>query len=166
MIDGLGHGFYAHEAAQRAVESFKLNPYGTIEECLARIHLSLKSTRGAAGSLLEIIYETGEIQYAGVGNVSAAIISPGTNHNLVSLPGILGAEVRKISRFSYRSMIMSDPVTHVIMTTDGINTKWDISSYPGLLYKDPAIIASVIYRDFHRKNDDCLVLVIRKNMEV
>ncbi len=164
LVDGLGHGLYAHEAADRAVDIFSAAD-GPLEDVLMRMHAALRSTRGAAASILEIAHESGEIRFAGVGNVSGSLLTPGTRHNLVSLPGTLGVELRKVTVFSYPSDILQNQTTYAIMVTDGIGTKWDINAYPGIFHKDPTILASLIYRDFHRKNDDCSVLVIHGNSQ-
>ena len=46
------------------------------------------------------------------------------------------------------------------MHSDGISSKWRVSTYPGLMTAHPALLAGVIYRDFSRTNDDATVLVL------
>jgi len=36
-----------------------------------------------------------------------------------------------------------------------------LEQYPGLASRHPALMAAVLYRDFHRQNDDATVLVSR-----
>jgi hypothetical protein len=47
------------------------------------------------------------------------------------------------------------------MATDGISATWDIASYPGLLGKNPQLLAGVLLRDYGRTSDDATVLVAR-----
>jgi hypothetical protein len=47
------------------------------------------------------------------------------------------------------------------MHSDGIATQWDLGRYPGLLARDPSLIAGVLYRDFLRGRDDATVVVLK-----
>ena len=46
------------------------------------------------------------------------------------------------------------------MHSDGISTHWDPGQYPGLIARHPAVIATVLFRDFGRGNDDATVVVL------
>ena len=50
----------------------------------------------------------------------------------------------------------------LVMHSDGIGTRWDLMQYPGLLIKDPSLIAGVLYRDFARPHDDVTVVVLKE----
>jgi len=47
------------------------------------------------------------------------------------------------------------------MHSDGLQSRWDLSRYPGLLSRHPALIAGVLLRDFRRERDDASVLVLK-----
>ncbi len=49
------------------------------------------------------------------------------------------------------------------MHSDGLQTRWNLSTYPGLSRKHPTLIAAVLYRDYSRKRDDVTVVVLRQN---
>jgi hypothetical protein len=40
--------------------------------------------------------------------------------------------------------------------------QWDLKSYPGLVERDPALIAAVLLRDFIRGGDDVTVVVVKE----
>ena len=48
------------------------------------------------------------------------------------------------------------------MHSDGLSTKLYITAYPGLLGRDPSLIAGVLYRDYARGHDDVTVLVAKQ----
>ena len=48
-----------------------------------------------------------------------------------------------------------------MMCSDGINTHWNVNSYPGLASRDPSLIATMLYRDFTRGRDDTTVMVLK-----
>jgi hypothetical protein len=47
------------------------------------------------------------------------------------------------------------------MHSDGVQTRWDLGAYSGLLAKHPAIIGGALLRDFRRQRDDASVIVIK-----
>ena len=49
----------------------------------------------------------------------------------------------------------------VVLHSDGLKSRWDLSLYPGLSVRHPALIAAVLYRDFARDHDDVTVFVVR-----
>jgi len=49
----------------------------------------------------------------------------------------------------------------LVLHSDGIKTRWDLSKYPSLHRHDVSIIAAVIYKDNSRHSDDSLVVVVR-----
>ena len=59
----------------------------------------------------------------------------------------------------FRAEWNSDSV--LIMHSDGLQTKWDLSSYSGLLSRHPALIGGTLLRDFRRKRDDASILVLK-----
>lgn len=157
MADGLGHGPAAAEAAQEAVRVFQAAPHLPPERILSDIHNALVKTRGAAVSVAEILHKKAVLNYAGAGNIAAAISSGGKTKNLVSMNGTVGHTVAKFQQFSYPWE--NDPL--FIMHSDGIATRWSVEQYPGLGTRHPALLAGVLFRDFLRKRDDATVLVSR-----
>lgn len=158
VVDGLGHGQFAEEAAQEAVRIFRQFCSAKVMEILERMHGVLRSTRGAAVALARINLQQQKLIFTGVGNISAAVTSNGSSRSMVSLNGTVGHEMRKVQEFSYPWA--EDSL--LIMHSDGLGTRWDLGSYPGLGRRSPGVIAGVLYRDFSRHRDDVTVLVTRQ----
>lgn len=157
MVDGLGHGLHAAEAAEEAVNIFQKYAAEPPREILARMHDSLKKTRGAAGVVAEIRPLSGTLTFAGVGNISAVVISKALSRNLISHNGTLGHVISRIQEFKVewpRDAIL-------IMHSDGLQTRWDLTQYPGLMARNPALIAGILFRDFRRERDDAGVVVVK-----
>jgi anti-sigma regulatory factor (Ser/Thr protein kinase) len=158
-VDGLGHGPQAAEAADEAVRTFREHGGEAPGNMITRLHDALKKTRGAAAAVVEIRPLAGTLIYAGVGNISGSIISTSTNlgRNLVSHNGTLGHIMPRVQEFT-----MQWPRDGVlIMHSDGLQSRWDLSRYPGILARQPALIAGVLLRDFRRERDDASVLVVK-----
>jgi anti-sigma regulatory factor (Ser/Thr protein kinase) len=158
VVDGLGHGAEAHEAAALASRVFALHAEESPASILQRIHESLRSTRGAAGAVLKLDFRERSALFAGIGNISASVRANGESRSMVSHHGVLGHSVRKFHEFLYPWPSRSLVVLH----TDGIGTHWDLARYPGLEQRRPALIAAALYRDFTRGRDDATVIALRE----
>lgn len=156
-VDGLGHGMEAARAADEAVSIFEAHPTEAPAAILARIHDALKKTRGGAAAIAELRPLAGTLSYCGVGNISGSILSSTTSRNLVSHNGTLGHILTRIQEFKVDWP--SDGI--LIMHSDGLQSRWDLSGYAGLLARSPGIIAGVLLRDFRRRHDDSSVVVVK-----
>lgn len=156
-VDGSGHGIEASKAAQEAGRIFVSHSSDSPAAILARIHDALKKTRGAAAAIAEIRPLSGVLNYAGVGNIAGVVMSAAGPRSLVSHNGTLGYVVTRIQEF--KVIWPSDGV--LILHSDGLQSRWDLSGHPGVLARNPAIIAGVLLRDFRRPRDDSSVVVVK-----
>ena len=157
MADGLGHGPQAAEAADEAVRVFRAYSAESPGSVISRLHDALKKTRGAAAAVVEIHPLSGTLTYAGVGNIAGSILSNKLSRSLVSHNGTVGHVMPRIQEFKVEWP--KDGI--LIMHSDGLMSRWDLSAYPGLLARQPALIAGVLLRDFRRERDDASVLVMK-----
>ena len=157
IVDGLGHGPAAAEAAQAAIQALRQGGYASLTEALSIVHDALRPTRGAALSLLQIDATAGIARFAGIGNVGGAICHNGTERRAVSVNGTLGHTARAFREFAYPW----PPDAAFVMFSDGLISHWTLTDYPGLLRRDPTLSAAVLYRDFSRGRDDVTVVVGR-----
>jgi anti-sigma regulatory factor (Ser/Thr protein kinase) len=158
VADGLGHGPAAAAAAAAAVRAFQAHAGDPAADILAAAHAAMRQTRGAALGIAEVRPSRGELTFTGVGNIGGTILIPGASRSLVSQPGIVGHECRKIQTFSYPWSKESV----LVLYSDGLLTRWTLARYPALRGRDPALIAAVLYRDFARGRDDVTVVVGRE----
>lgn len=158
VVDGLGHGILAASAAEAAVRAFDESADEPPERLMAVLHGALRGTRGAAGAVVEVSWAERRLRFSGIGNVSAGLYTTQGSRSFVSLNGTLGAELRKAQAFDYEWGEQAVLVMH----SDGLATRWELSSYPGLLSRDPSLIAGVLYRDHVRRRDDVTVVVARE----
>ena len=157
LADGLGHGWGASEAAAEAVATFKQRADLAPGEILSYVHDALRKTRGAVAAVAEIRPADGTLTYAGVGNISGVVLNDGSSRSLVSHSGTLGMMAPKIQEFRSAWSAGSTLVMH----SDGLHSRWDVTSYPGLITRHPAMIGGALLRDFRRQRDDVSVVVIK-----
>jgi anti-sigma regulatory factor (Ser/Thr protein kinase) len=156
MVDGLGHGAGATEAAEEAVSTLSRCANEPATEIIIRSHNTLKKTRGAAMSVAIVDHERLVVTYAGVGNISAVLITSTSSRSLVSQNGTLGAVLPRVPQ-EYTYPIEQN--TTLLMFSDGLVTKASPVGYLGLLNRHPAVAAGILYRDFSRKRDDATVML-------
>jgi anti-sigma regulatory factor (Ser/Thr protein kinase) len=157
VADGLGHGPLAATASAAAARVFASGAERPLEHLLQDAHGALRPTRGAAVGLARIHHALGRVDFIGVGNIAGTIVRDGSTRKTVSLPGIVGHEMRKLQSFSYPW----DASSALVLHSDGISASWSAEAYPGLIQHSPAVIAGVLYRDHCRGTDDATVVVVK-----
>lgn len=157
VADGLGHGAMAAEAARVAVEGFLSHPAAPIETILRVLHGLLRPTRGAAVAIARVQDDQKTLRYGGVGNISATVFSSAGHRSLISHNGSLGVEARKFQEFVYD---WPEDAT-LVMHSDGLTTQWKLADVPGLVTRQPALVASVLVREFSRGRDDATAFVLK-----
>nr|WP_315251680.1 ATP-binding SpoIIE family protein phosphatase [uncultured Duganella sp.] len=155
--DGLGHGSEAAKAAAAALGALAASQQQTPAELMHSCHQALRPTRGAALAIAALDSAAQRLTFVGIGNISACIVGDEGRRQLMSHNGIVGHNMR-----TPQELVFPCPTgATVILASDGLTTNWDLSAYPGLLAREPAIIAAVLLRDFSRGRDDASVLVAR-----
>jgi anti-sigma regulatory factor (Ser/Thr protein kinase) len=156
VVDGLGHGLLAHEAALAARAAFHATPWPPVAS-LQRANEYLSSTRGGAVACALLDRSRGVLSYAGVGNISGMLTGE-RNQGLVSHNGTVGAQMKRVQSFDYAWK----PNSLLAMHSDGVSARWKLDDYPGLATRHPALIAAVLFRDFARERDDATLVVLKQ----
>ena len=159
VADGLGHGPAAAEASRAAARIFLKDAAEMPGSIVRSIHEGLRSTRGAAVAVARLDLARNMAVYAGIGNISAAIVAVSGVRRLVSHNGTAGQAAPRIREFEYPFPSKERPI--LVMHSDGIAGGWALDRYPGLAACHPSLVAAVIYRDFARGRDDATVVVAR-----
>jgi anti-sigma regulatory factor (Ser/Thr protein kinase) len=154
VIDGLGHGAGAREAALGAVGSIDKHVSAPVEVIIRATHEALRPTRGAVLGLAAIDLLTGEIEYGGIGNTDFRALGLTGTLRFISLNGTVGSRLERVKVFSDRL----PKVATIVMTTDGISERWDPDRYPGLIGLHPQLLCAAVMRDFSRPTDDATIL--------
>ena len=157
LVDGLGHGRSAAEAADEAIHVFHQRASLPPAEILSYVHDGLKKTRGAVAAVAEIRAADKVLTYAGVGNTMASVLSRQKSRSLVSHSGTLGVASPRIQEF--RMDWPDDGI--LVMHSDGLTSRWDLSAYSGLLARHAAVIGGALLRDYRRHRDDASVVVVK-----
>ncbi len=128
VVDGLGHGLGAADAARLAVAAFESAPDLSPAAQVAAIHDALRGTRGAAVAVARIDPARGQLAYSRASATSRGRSSRArVTRHLVSGNGTAGHSAGRINEFAYP---WSDDAL-LVMHSDGLGSRWQIGSYPG-----------------------------------
>ncbi|MCA9892368.1 MAG: SpoIIE family protein phosphatase [Anaerolineae bacterium] len=157
VIDGLGHGPKAADAALAAVDAFQADINRSVKDHLSFCSRSIRSTRGVAASIAQFSQKDSRLEWAGVGNVYAALIrSDDTrkHETLLTRGGVVGFRLPTI----HSAKLDVHPYDLLVFATDGINNGC-LEEAP--LKAAPQVIADHILANHNRGTDDALVVVVR-----
>lgn len=159
VVDGVGHGVLAHDAATIAVRLFHQHASEAPGTLLHRLHAGLSSSRGAAIAIARANLATGTVTYAGAGNIVGNIIQRDSRQRgLVTMNGTVGSDQIHVREYQYQWSAGELLVMH----SDGLRSHWSLADRPGLASRHPAVVAAVLHRDHLRGRDDATVVALSR----
>ncbi|MGW5727018.1 SpoIIE family protein phosphatase [Nocardia beijingensis] len=160
VLDGLGHGAAAADAADRAARVLSENRAEPLDVLMVLCHRAMADTRGAAISLA--LFDEGDtVRWLGVGNVESQVLTAGPAGSLrvhatvLLTAGIVG--YRLPANLQPQSVAVR-PGDLLLMSTDGIVTE---SASAIDLSKSTAEITAEMLARHAKDTDDALVLAAR-----
>ena len=156
VADGLGHGPDAAQASKAAVEVFSSNPLSAPRTLIGGVHARLRSTRGAAVTILQLDSDASEVRCSGAGNVIARLLSGSTDKTLLTQHGTAGIQIRTPDE----ATTAWPPFALLVVHSDGIESRWSADRLRPVLGLDPMIAAAILARTHSRGRDDATVVVV------
>jgi anti-sigma regulatory factor (Ser/Thr protein kinase) len=160
LVDGLGHGIEAFEAARLAKQRFRENLHHPPSAMIKALHTSLRGSRGAVGAVARLNLSNNKLDYCGLGNITGIITNRSGRKHLVSMNGTLGYEAPKIMEFSHTWT--SDSL--LVMYSDGLASRAcdavvEVESLPA------PVIAGWLYQQYAKTIDDATVVAVKQLRE-
>lgn len=157
LVDGLGSGEGAAEAAQAAIGCVEVNGTLSLSDIMAKCHQALKGTRGAVIALTRISFAESTVTFVGVGNIGIHVRST-TSIKPISKNGIVGYRLPRLKEFVYPYT----PGDLFVLHTDGISNRFTLDNAVWMQEaQDVQILADEIARNFGKENDDITVIIAR-----
>ncbi len=153
VADGLGHGEFAYEAARTFCDFAANRAEDAIESIISDAHTVMAKTRGAAAALVNINEGGKTLEFVGVGNIELRSVSK-ERISPVSVPGIVGARLRRIRSFRYG---LNEDDLFVIFS-DGISSRFALEECRA---RTDRALADRILGDFGKSHDDATCIVVR-----
>lgn len=154
--DGLGHGPNASQAIYQAGEFFLSCEESNPVEIIRQMHERVRKTRGLVCAVAILNMTTRKWQFCGVGNIATRLYTGIENKHYMSYNGIVGLNIPNTMK---AHEVEAENNQQVIMCSDGLRTRWEITKYPAIMKHDSALLAAAIYKDNNRGNDDSSILI-------
>ncbi|MEI6149442.1 MAG: SpoIIE family protein phosphatase, partial [bacterium] len=157
VIDGLGHGPFAHGAAQAArqyVESHFDLPFEQIFRGTGR---ACRATRGVVMVLARFDWGQGRLTFASVGNIEARVFPSSERFPFSIRRGVIGLNAPEAVVTEHPW-----PPGHVlVLHSDGLRTHWSWKDFPGVAEQPAQSLAQEFLRLLAKEEDDATVIVVR-----
>ncbi|NKY86664.1 SpoIIE family protein phosphatase [Nocardia veterana] len=159
VLDGLGHGSAAADAADRAAQVLADNRAEPLDVLMVLCHRAMADTRGAAVSLV-LFSGDDQLQWLGVGNVESRLVAIGPGKPAVRATALLtgGIVGYRLPPNLQTQTVAIRPGDVLLMSTDGIASDF-VDTLD--LAKPAGEIADDILRRYVKDTDDALVLAAR-----
>lgn len=156
MIDGLGHGAGAAQAARQALGCLTNQLSKPLEDAFLSCNEMLQASRGVAVGVA-VASPTGErLAYAGVGNTRAMLVRlDGSIERLSSNNGILGAGYQPLACATVRFT----PGDTLLMFTDGLPEMLELGAVTPRLLTQPARHIRHVLHQWRSERDDAGLLI-------
>jgi anti-sigma regulatory factor (Ser/Thr protein kinase) len=157
VIDGVGHGYAAHQAATAVRHYVETHVQEPLERIILGASYGCQSTRGAVMSLVRTNRSSGTLEHAGIGNIETRLFSDGSPRTLVSRRGIVGVGSPRVlvNRLTWRAGDL------LAMFSDGLRASWEWTQFPMAALLPAQQFARELFDAHVRENDDATLLIAK-----
>jgi serine phosphatase RsbU (regulator of sigma subunit) len=160
VLDGLGHGAGAMEAALRGVDVLGRGRAEPLDVLIRLCHRAMAETRGAAITLARVDFDADDLSWIGIGNVTATLVAKGPSGVHIRASALLtgGIVGYHMPETLLTQNISVSPGDLLVIASDGIAE----DHLDSVDFAAPAtVIADRILREHGKDSDDALVLAAR-----
>jgi anti-sigma regulatory factor (Ser/Thr protein kinase) len=158
VIDGLGHGPFAHLAAQAARQYVESHFDLPLDQIFRGVGRACRATRGVVMALARFDWGQGRLTYASVGNIEARVFPRSQLFPFSICRGVIGLNAPNAVVTEYPW-----PSGHVlVLHSDGLRTHWNWKDFPGVADQPAPALAQELLRLLAKEEDDATVVVVGK----
>jgi anti-sigma regulatory factor (Ser/Thr protein kinase) len=158
VIDGLGHGQFAHHAAQAARQYVGSHFDLPLDQIFRGVGRACRATRGVVMALARFDWGQGRLAFASVGNIEVRVFPSSATFSFSIRRGVIGLNAPN-------AVVTEHPWSpdHVlVLHSDGLRTHWNWKDFPGLGDQPAPSLAQEFMRLLAKEEDDATVIVVRK----
>jgi serine/threonine protein phosphatase PrpC len=180
VIDGLGHGQLAHQAAEAARQYVETHLEQPLSAIFRSVGQACYSTRGVVMALARFDFglqntdirlknlQSGvrnlqseiKLTFASVGNIEVRVFNSTEPMNFIVRRGIIGANAPNPVVTEHRWK----PNCMMVLHSDGLKAHWKWDDFPELAEAPATVVAQRLLQRLARDNDDATVVVVRGRM--
>ncbi|MGO8752844.1 MAG: ATP-binding protein [Thermoguttaceae bacterium] len=157
IMDGLGHGQFAHRAAQTARQYVESHFDLPLDQVFRGTGRACRATRGVVMALARFDWGQGRLVFASVGNIAVRVFPRSEPFHFVVRRGVIGlnAPAAVVTEHPW------SPEQILVLHSDGVATHWGWKDFPGWTDQPAAAMAQDLLRAKAKDEDDATVIVVR-----
>ncbi len=157
IIDGLGHGQFAHRAAQAARQYVEGHFDRPLDQIFRGVGRACRATRGVVMALARFDWGRERLSFASVGNIEVRIFPSAEPFRFTIRRGVLGLNAP--------NAVVTEhpwPPDHMlVLHSDGLRTHWSWKDVARLAEQPAPVLAQALLRLLAKEDDDATVIVVR-----
>lgn len=156
VIDGLGHGEPAQQAAMAAQQYIQSHAGLELDKIFRGVSRACRATRGVVMALA-LFKSPSQLSFASIGNIEVRAWTRGERLYFLPQRGILGLNEPDVVVHNFRWQ----PGWLLVMHTDGLRSQWQWTDFPGLERESAQSAATRLMRSLASEDDDATVVTLR-----
>jgi anti-sigma regulatory factor (Ser/Thr protein kinase) len=157
VIDGLGHGQFAHRAAQTARQYVESHFDMPLDQIFRGTGRACRATRGVVMALARFDWGDGQLTFASVGNILVRVFPQSEPFHFMIRRGVIGLNAPGAVVTEHRW-----PLDHVlVLHSDGVSAHWGWKDFPDWTDRPAAAMAQELLQAKAKDEDDATVIVVR-----
>jgi anti-sigma regulatory factor (Ser/Thr protein kinase) len=159
VIDGLGHGQYAHRAAETARRYVETHVDQPLEAIFRGVARACQATRGVVMALVRFDFGARGVHFsvASVGNVEVRWCGGPPAPSFIVRRGIVGGQAPRPRVTVHRWT----PGAVLVVHSDGVSARWQPADFPDPAAMSATALAQALLRRLARAQDDATVVVVK-----
>jgi anti-sigma regulatory factor (Ser/Thr protein kinase) len=160
VIDGVGHGQYAHRAAQTARNYVETHVDQPLDAIFRGVERTCRATRGVVMALVRFDFGADDIRFsfASVGNIEARLFGGLERQQFSIHRGIVGGNAPNPRVTDHRW----EPRMVMALHSDGVTPRWRWEDFPDVTKESAMTMAQRLLRRLAKENDDATIVVVRE----
>jgi anti-sigma regulatory factor (Ser/Thr protein kinase) len=158
IMDGLGHGQFAHRAAEAARQYVESHYDQPLDQVFRGVGRACRATRGVVMALARFDWGLGRLTFASVGNIEVRVFPRSEPFHFIVQRGVIGLNAP--------NAVVTDhpwPSDHMlVLHSDGLRTHWGWKDFPDAADKPAPALAQELLRSLAKEEDDATVIVVRQ----
>ena len=161
VLDGLGHGAFAHRAAQAGRQYVESHYDQPLEQIFRGVGRTCRATRGVVMALARFDWGKGMLVFASLGNIEVRVFPDSRPFRFTIRRGVIGLNAPEV--------VVSEhpwPSDHMlILHSDGLRTHWNWKDFPEMDHQPAAVLAQEFLRALAKEEDDATIIVVRSMLK-
>ena len=157
VIDGVGHGRLAHQAARAARHYIESHSDLPLADLFRGVDRACRATRGVVMAVAAFDWTGMTLTFGSVGNIEVKVLCGQDKFNFIVRRGIVGKNAPNpvVTENDWR------PGYVLALHSDGLSTHWGWNDFPRQSDNSAQFIAEHMHRTLKKDHDDTTLIIVK-----